>query len=420
MLRTSQSPGTLASASDMEMKKALVLIPLFFISILLLLAGCAAKIEKPISRPPAPTAPLELVPEDRLPSFDDDLDQASLELAMERSLQYYDRSTTFLYRYGDKQYTARELKESLLAFRDIIRSPDADELKRKKIRETFDVYRATGFDKNGTVLFTGYYEPVLEGSLERTEMYRYPIYKTPDDTVVVNLGKFRKKFGNERIVGRLQNGEVMPHYTRAEIDGEGALKDRNLEIVWVDDPVDLFSLHIQGSGKIRLPDGRFIHVGYAQSNGHPFRGVGGFLLSEGRISKGEVSYQSIKRYLREHPEELSDNLYYNESYVFFRIVENGPLGALGFLITPGRTIATDPEVFPRGALAFIRARKPVLNNGNIGGWMPFSRFVLSQDAGGMIKGPGRVDLYCGTGDEAEILAGSLREKGELYFLVKKR
>src|SRR4030043_187820 len=98
---------------------------------------------------------------------------------MERSLQYYDRSTTSLYRYGDKQYTARELKESLLAFRDIIRSPDADELKRKKIRETFDVYRATGFDKNGTVLFTGYYEPVLEGSLERTEMYRYPIYKTP-------------------------------------------------------------------------------------------------------------------------------------------------------------------------------------------------------------------------------------------------
>ena len=413
--------GTLAS--DMEMKKALVLIPLFFISILPLVAGCAAKIEKPIPRPPAPPAlltPLELLPEDRLPSFGDDLDQASLELAMESSLQYYDRRATSLYRYGDKQYTAQELKESLLAFRDIIRSPDAEELKRKKIRETFDVYRAAGFDGKGTVLFTGYYEPVLKGSLERTERYRYPIYKTPDDTVVVNLGKFRKKFGNERIVGRLQNGEVMPHYTRAEIDGEGALKDRNLEIVWVDDPVDLFSLHIQGSGKIRLPDGRFIHVGYAQSNGHPFRGVGGFLLSEGRISKGEVSYQSIKRYLREHLEELSDNLHYNESYVFFRIVENGPLGALGFLITPGRTIATDPEVFPRGALAFIRARKPVLNNGNIGGWMPFSRFVLSQDAGGMIKGPGRVDLYCGTGDEAEILAGSLREKGELYFLVKKR
>jgi len=142
---------------DLEFRVSAVLIPLFFISILLLLAGCAAKIEKPISRPPAPTAPLELVSEVRLPSFDDDLDQASLELAMERSLQYYDRRATFLYRYGDKQYTARELKESLLAFRDIIRSPDADELKRKKIGETFDVYRTTGFDKNGTVLFTGYY-----------------------------------------------------------------------------------------------------------------------------------------------------------------------------------------------------------------------------------------------------------------------
>jgi len=392
--------------------------PFFFISILLLLAGCAAKIGKTI--PPRPLAPLELIPEDRLPSFDDDLDQASLELAMERSLQYYDRATTSLYRYGDKQYTARELKETLLAFRDIIRSPDVDELKRKKIRDTFDVYRAIGFDKNGTITLTGYYEPVLEGSLERTERYRYPIYRTPDDTVVVNLGKFRKKYGNDRIIGRLQNGEVIPHYSRAEIDGAGTLKDRNLEIVWVDDPVALFFLHIQGSGKIRLPDGGFIQVGYAQSNGHPFRSVGRFLLSQGRISKGEISYQSVKRYLREHPEELSDILNHNESYIFFRIVENGPLGALGFPLTSGRTIAADPDVFPRGALAFIRARKPVLNNGNIGGWVSFSRFVLSQDTGGMIKGPGRLDLYCGTGDGAEMLAGSLKEKGELYFLVKKR
>ncbi|MFA4916924.1 MAG: murein transglycosylase A [Syntrophales bacterium] len=407
--------------SDLKFRPCRDFIPFFFIAILLLLAGCAIKVEKPTPIPPAPPVLLELISEEYLPFFDDDLDQASLELAVERSLQYYDRKTNSLYRYGNEQYTSLELKESLLSFLDIVRSPGAYEHKRQKIRDTFDVYRAVGFDNNEPVIITGYYEPILEGSLERTERYRYPIYRTPDDTVVVKLGKFSKKYGNDRIVGRLQNGEVIPHYTRAEIDGTDVLKDRSLEIVWVDDPVALFSLHTQGSGKIRLPDGGIIQVGYAQSNGHPFRSVARFLLSQGRISKGELSHRSVKRYLSEqHPDELSEILNHNESYIFFRILENGPLGGLGFPLTAGRTIAADPKVFPRGALAFIRSRKPLLNNGNIVEWQSFSRFVLFQDTGGIITGPKSLDLYCGTGNDAEVLAGSLKEKSELYFLVKKR
>ncbi|MGZ3580202.1 MAG: 3D domain-containing protein, partial [Syntrophales bacterium] len=122
-----------------------------------------------------------------------------------------------------------------------------------------------------------------------------------------------------------------------------------------------------------------------------------------------------------HPAELSDIFNYNESYVFFRVVENGPIGALGLTLTSGRSIATDLDLFPRGALAFIRLRKPVFEkNGNIKAWKTFSRFVLNQDTGGVIKGPGRVDLFCGTGSDAEMLAGSLKENGELYFLVKKK
>ena len=254
----------------------------------------------------------------------------------------------------------------------------------------------------------------------RSDEYKYPIYKTPDDIVVANLGKFSEKYKNEKIVGRLKGSELVPYFNRADIEEAGVLKGRNLELIWVNDPVDLFFMHMQGSGKIKLTDGRSVQVSYAQTNGRPNR-MARYLLDKGKLSKSEMTHVYIKKYMREHPEELSDIFNYNESYVFFRVVENGPVGALGLTLTPGRSIATDLDLFPRGALAFIRLRKPVFEqDGNIKSWRTFSRFVLNQDTGGVIKGPGRVDLFCGTGSDAEMLAGSLKEAGELYFLVKKK
>jgi membrane-bound lytic murein transglycosylase A len=383
------------------------------------LTGCALIIGKPIEKP---TPPLVLIPTKKAPSLVDDLDHESLVVAIERSLQYYERNAgNDTYRVGGGLVTGKELRESLLLFREIISDADSDEVKQKKILNAFDVYRATGLDHEGRVLFTGYFESVLEGSLERTDEYRYPIYRTPDDTVVVNLGKFNKKYLNEKIVGRLKNGEVIPHFTREDIEEEGSLEGRNLELAWINDPIDIFFLHIQGSGKIILPDGRFIQVSYAQSNGRPYRSIGKYLIDSEKLTSSEISHQSLKKYLRERPDELSDILNYNESYIFFRIVENGPVGALGLTLTSGRSIATDLVLFPKGALAFIRLRNPVFDeNGNIKTWENFSRFVLNQDTGGVIKGPGRVDLFCGTGSEAEMMAGSLKENGELYFLVKKK
>ena len=384
-----------------------------------LAAGCAAGIGKP----PEKILPiLVLIPPDKAPPLADDLDGELLETALERSLEYYERiAGNNMYGIGDGHITGKELKESLLAFRKILRSSDSADVKRKRIGEAFDIYKAVGADNNGTVFFTGYFEPLIEGCLERSERCKYPIYRTPDDTVVVNLGKFNKKYKNERLVGRLNNGEVIPYFTRADIEERGTLAGRNLELIWVNDPIDIFFLHIQGSGKIRLPDGSFIQISYAQSNGRPYRSIGRYLLDKGKLTTGEISHQSLKKYLREHPKELSDILNYNESYVFFRVVENGPIGALGLTLTSGRSIATDLDLFPRGALAFIRLRKPVFEkNGNIKAWETFSRFVLNQDTGGVIKGPGRVDLFCGTGTGAEMLAGSLKEAGELYFLVKKK
>ena len=371
---------------------------------------------------PKPPSPLVRLFADQLPLFADDMDPASLETAIEKSLRYYDRAAgNGPHRMDDAMVTVRELRESLLALEEILRRDEPAETKQERIRETFDIYQSTGLDGKNTVLFTGYFEPIMDGSLKKTAKYKYPIYRAPEDAVVVNLGKFREKHQGDQLVGRLRNGELIPYYSRSEIEDYGSLAGRNLEIAWVDDRINLFFLHTQGSGKIRLSNGKLLQIGYALKNGRPYRSLGRFLIDTGKISPQDISYQAIKRYLREHPEDLSEILGHNESFIFFREVEEGPVGSLGEILTTGRSIATDATVFPRGALAFIRARKPILDReGNAESWIPFSRFVVSQDAGGMIKGAGRVDLFCGTGDKAEMLAGSLKERGELYFLVKKR
>ena len=388
---------------------------ILYIIAFLFFTGCAAKVEKP---------GVSLVPitAREYPSLVDDLDRETLELAIARSLEYYERlPERRVYHFGDNDYTIKELRESLLEFREIMKTSDSDETVEKRIRNTFDIYKSIGNDGKGTVLFTGYYAPVLRGSLKETPEYRYPIYRTPDNHIVINLKEFNSKYKGQRIIARFESGKVLPYYTREDIDSRGCLKGRDLEIAWFADPVDLFFLHVQGSGVVSLSDGTYINVSYAQCNGHPYQSVGRLLIDQGKIPPDEMSLKRIKEYLKEHPEEMSDVLGHNKSYVFFRIVEEDPVGSLNVPVTAGRTIATDSTQFPKGAIAFIRTKKPVIDkDGNIIWWMPFSRFVLNQDTGGAIVGPGRVDLFCGTGINAGIMAGHFKEDGELYFLVKKK
>ena len=388
---------------------------IMFICLLLLLCSCVAPIEKT-------HLPLVSISTYDYPLFEDDLGKKNLELAALRSLEYFNRlPENRLYRFGNVHYSVAELKESLLAFIEIIRYADSEETLREKVVETFDVYQSIGSNGAGRVLFTGYYAPVLEGSREKTAKYRYPVYKTPDDHIVVNLDEFHDKFKGERIVARYENGQILPYYTREDIDTTHCLQGRGLEIAWLADPVDLFFLHIQGSGLVKLQDGTVIQISYAQANGHPYRSVGRLLIDSGKIPAEDMSLKSIKRYLREHPDEMSDILNHNESYVFFRIVEEGPVGSLNVPVTAGRTIATDSSLFPKGVLAFIQTQKPVVaEDGTITAWESFSRFVLNQDTGGAINGPGRVDLFCGNGPVAGVMAGHMKEEGKLYFLVKKR
>jgi membrane-bound lytic murein transglycosylase A len=269
--------------------------------------------------------------------------------------------------------------------------------------------------RQAEVLFTGYYQPEIDGSLVQTEVYRYPIYGYPADLVTAEAGE-----NGGKAVGRIDQEKFVPYYSRQEIDQLGLLQGRGLEIAWVKDPIELFFLHIQGSGLLRLPDGSTLGVGYAGQNGWPYRSIGRLLIDNGKLTREEMSMQRLRRYLNDNPNEQNEIFAYNESYVFFRVVPNGPLGSLGVPVTPQRTIATDSRLFAKGALALIQTELPIIGSiGELSGWRPVTRFVLNQDTGGAIRGPQRADYYFGSGDQAGAFAGYMNRPGKLFFLQLK-
>ena len=241
-------------------------------------------------------------------------------------------------------------------------------------------------------LFTGYYEPVLDGSLYRVGKYRYPIYRRPDD---------------------LTPGD--PGLTRAAIDN-GALRNRGLEIAYVDDPVEAYYLQIQGSGRIRLTNGNVIRVGYAGENGHPNRSAAAELVRRGEVPAEQASIGGIRNWVRKNPQKGLKALQFNPSYVFFRRLETiapgarldrGPLGALELPITPMRALAVDPKFVQMGAPVWIEK----------GGRNAMRRLMVAQDVGAAIKGPQRADIFFGTGEAAGMRAGETRDSGRMVLLL---
>jgi len=354
------------------------------------------------------------------PSFKDDMDLDSLREAVEHNLAYLTKlRPDHGFIYGPHPYSCRQVIESQIAFLETVRTSSGPEELSKRIRKEFLVYKAAG--KDGEVLFTGYYEPILQGRLQPDRVFRYPIYRKPDDLIKIDLSLFSEEFKGKSIVARIQEKSVLPYYTRQQIAQGRALEGKNLELAWLKDPLDVVFLQIQGSGRLDLGEGRATRVGYSERNGHPYRSIGRYLMERGLITKEEMSMQSIRRVLSEQPQLIEEALNFNPSYVFFRDLGGGPLvGSLNTPITPGRTLALDSRLFPSGAIAWIKTSKPRVNDrGEIVAWEPFSRFVMNQDTGGAIKGPGRADLFWGSGPYAELAAGHMRHPGELYILMKK-
>jgi len=262
-----------------------------------------------------------------------------------------------------------------------------------------------------TGLITGYYAPILKGSRQRSERFRWPLYGPPSDLVRVELSELFPELKNKRVRGRLVGNRVVPFYDRDELDKDDSLL-AGQEVLWVDSAADAFFLHIQGSGRVRLDDGSLVGVGYADQNGHPYRSIGRELIKREEIRREDVSLQSIRAWLVENPDEEMALYATNPSYVFFSLNEDGaaePKGSLAVRLTPERSIAVDRTRIPFGLPMWIETTLP-------GSQTPWRRTVMAQDTGGAIRGEVRADVYFGSGDRAEQLAGNMKQRGRLWVL----
>lgn len=355
----------------------------------LLLTAIAGAQERPLV--------LEPVPAEALPPFgEDDLDRASLRAAIAEELRLLRARADRPVSLGGVAATRSDLIRTLERLDGLLDLP-AQEL-AAAVGSGFACYRSVGSDGQGTVLFTGYHSPTYEGSREPSERYRWPVHEAPPE---LTGAAFRER----------------PFFTRREIQGEGKLDGRGLEIVWLADRLDAFLLEVQGSGSARLPDGTIVRLQCTRGNGHPYTSLGKELVKAGKLTLEEASIPAIRRYFAAHPEDMDEFLFKNESYVFFQESDRPPTGCAGAAVTGGRSIATDKRFFPPGALAFVVVEMPVCQDGQVTGWTRRARFVVDQDTGGAIRGPGRVDLYMGADDDAEAAAGVMKREGSLYYLL---
>ncbi|MEJ2660293.1 MAG: murein transglycosylase A [Desulfobacteraceae bacterium] len=369
--------------------------------------------------PPTPKAALEKLAPGDFPRFADDNNYHQLARGIAMSLAYLkklppDRPVAF----GADSYSVAHLIRSLMVFDDIIRRRPTPDGLNQAIRRYFRVYRSTGRPEQKDVLFTGYFEPLLHGSRVPSPGFPVPVHTRPSDLVDINLGAFAADLKGRTITGKYTGRSVVPYPTRGGIRRQSGFDRIAPPVVWLRDETDLFILQVRGSGRIELEDGRQFNVLYDGSNGRPYRSVGRLLIDQGRIPADKMSMQAIRNYLRRHPREAQAILDQNPRYIFFKKALRGPLGALGQMLTPLRSLAVDRSMLPSAALAFIVVPMPQVNrSGTIEKWAPYHGFALAQDAGSAIKGPGRIDLFMGAGPRAAVAAGHLKHPGALYFLV---
>ncbi|MFT7617751.1 MAG: membrane-bound lytic murein transglycosylase A [Planctomycetota bacterium] len=336
-------------------------------------------------------------------------DRDGVARALENSLDYFTKPSSHNF-YPSQGFTHERVVQSLTTMKEILAKAKNEREFSGYCQRAFDVYRSVGWNQNATVLFTAYYQPIFDGTLEQTDEYRYPLYRLPSDLVKADDGT---------PLGRQDGETVVGYWTRREIDERQPFEGQNLEFVWLKSALDAFIIHVQGSAQIRLPSGDMHHIGYAGKTEHDYTSIGKELVADGKFTADELSLARIRVYFEDHPGELEEYLNRNESFVFFTETDGGgPYGSLGAAVTSYRTIATDKSIFPRGALCAIETRVPQLRGGTLKP-KEFHALVFDQDTGGAIRSAGRCDLFVGTGDEAEQIAGHTKYEGQLFYLFVK-
>lgn len=364
---------------------------LLILSLVLLLQGCHHRMDK--DDQPSHQVYLKKVDHHDLPGWhDDNLHTAVVPLKKSCQKILKEPGGKKLFTLGNIEKKAEEWHPFCKA---VLRKKDPQQIKTL-IKEYLHPYKVcTPAEEHG--LFTGYFEPELRGSYKRSGPYQTPLYKLPPASL-------RSKFDRQAIA-------------------KGALRGKNLELLWVDSPIDAFFLEVQGSGRVRLPSGEIVRVGYAGQNGHAYFAIGKALIDRGHLTAKQVSMQSIKAWLKQHPHQAQEIMNLNSSYVFFKIrghldhehkdnPHHGPIGSAGIPLTQERSLAIDPKFIPLNNLLWIDADHPV-GSANI------QKMLISQDTGGAIKGPIRGDLFWGHGHHAERHAGKMKSKGSLYIFLPK-
>ncbi|MFB2882336.1 murein transglycosylase A [Floridanema aerugineum] len=332
-------------------------------------------------------------------------DKQALLTSIDNSLQFLrsSKAAAAYAKYPVPGITLDRVRRSLVRFRQLVVNSNSPEELQAAVAREFVFYQSVGHDRRGTVTFTGYYEPIYQASLTPDETYRYPIYRRPPDF----------------------ESWQRPHPTRLELEGKDGLQGstgrlRGLELAWLSDRLEAFLIHIQGSARLQLPDGRIMSVGYAGKTDHPYLSVGRELAKDGKLPLSGLSMPVMIDYFRRYPQELSVYLPRYRPFIFFRDSGGSPaIGSTNVPVTAERSIATDKNLMPPGALAFIRTPLPFPNGRGGMEFRQVSRFVLDQDAGSAIKGPGRVDVFMGTGQLAGDRAGVMKSRGQLYYLLLK-
>jgi membrane-bound lytic murein transglycosylase A len=285
------------------------------------------------------------------------------------------------------------------------------------VRQYFETWfkplRATATGGKADGLFTGYYESELTGALKRDTKHHVPLYARPDDLIALDLGPFDATLTGKRIWGRFDaNNKLIPYWTRQEI-GHGALGERAKVIMWVDDPVDAHILSIQGSGRVTLPDGNTIRVGFDGTNGRTFLGITRILMDAGKLTAHQATMPETRAWLEAHPAEGQALMDKNPRYIFFRLIQgDGPIGAEGVALTPLRSLAIDPAFVPLGVPVWLATTSP---DGK-----PFQHLMVAQDTGAAIKGAVRGDIFWGTGAGAFEQAGRMKSAGAYFLLVPRQ
>ncbi|MGI9013419.1 MAG: MltA domain-containing protein [Phycisphaerales bacterium] len=394
----------------------------FFAIVILLASGCktAAPIEE------APDYSRQLGPgESALRRITDPARMPNLAAAWDRSREYegflmqaIDKSLVwfaapssqqfFPMQAGDRTITHALAQASVEMFRDVIdTAPDAFAFEQE-VNARFDVFESVGYDNQGTVLYTGYYAPVFNASNIRTSRFTAPLYRRPADLVTDPVTG--KPLGR-----KAETGEIVPYYTRKEIND--AQMFAGSELVWLEDELSAYIIHVNGSAKLRMADGSTMYVGYAGKTDRPYYGLGRSMLDEGILNERTLSLPAIRNEFRKNPDRVIELMNRNENYVFFTTYQesNWPAGSLGVQVTEEASLATDKEIYPRGGVVLVDTEAVTLSYNT----RPFLQFMLDQDTGGAIKAPGRADIFMGTGETAEILAGGQYAEGRLFYFFLK-